>query len=180
MGTGTGNQSSPKAATLTVDAVVVDGTTVPVTEGTATIPVLVAPGIWSVIVGTRSVEVILDARSHAALVDGEEVDAFVDGTARRLRFDDARRRSAVEVAAQATDGSHAVNVIAPMPGRIIEVRVQVGQVVARGETVAVIEAMKMESVIIAPHAGTVVAVLVAPPALVTTRQPLLRIEGSSR
>ena len=44
---------------------------------------------------------------------------------------------------------------APMPGVIIEVRVEIGQHVELGETLVVMEAMKMEHVISAPSAGTV-------------------------
>lgn len=161
---------------LVGDAVIVDGTAhvVAATEAAA---VSIAPGIWNVIVGTRSVEVILDPRAHDALTDGEEVEATIDGTVRHVRFDDARRRAAAAATAGASGEKHAVNVVAPMPGRIIDVKVSVGEAVDRGATVAVIEAMKMESMIIAPHAGTVVAVHVTSGTIVTTRQPLLRIEG---
>lgn len=160
------------------DAIIVDGTAVPAIQADGPVPVEVSPGTWSVVVGTRSVEVILDPRDLPALGDGDEVEAHVDGIVRRLRFDDARRRAAVAVAAAAgASQSHAVNVVAPMPGRVHDVKVVVGQVVARGDAVATIEAMKMESVIIAPHAGVVVAVHVAPGAVVTTRQAILRIEG---
>jgi propionyl-CoA carboxylase alpha chain len=44
---------------------------------------------------------------------------------------------------------------APMPGLILDVRVEPGQHVKAGETLVVMEAMKMEHVISAPSAGTV-------------------------
>jgi len=47
-----------------------------------------------------------------------------------------------------------------MPGAVIDVRVVLGQFVASGETLVVMEAMKMEHVISAPHAGTVSAIFV--------------------
>ncbi len=45
--------------------------------------------------------------------------------------------------------------LAPMPGRVISVHVEVGDRVERGQVVAVIEAMKMEHRLVAHQAGTV-------------------------
>ena len=50
---------------------------------------------------------------------------------------------------------------APMPGVVLDVRVEVGQHVLAGESLVVMEAMKMEHVIAAPYSGTVGALLVA-------------------
>ena len=50
---------------------------------------------------------------------------------------------------------------APMPGTIMKVNVKVGDSVNEGDTVAVLEAMKMENDIPAPVSGKVVAVNVA-------------------
>ena len=47
---------------------------------------------------------------------------------------------------------------APMPGRIVVVRCAVGDVVAEGQELLVMEAMKMELTLRAPHAGTIEAV----------------------
>ncbi len=51
--------------------------------------------------------------------------------------------------------------VAPMPGKIIEVRVSVGDTVAAGQTLLVMEAMKMEHAVTAGTAGVVEAVHVA-------------------
>lgn len=51
---------------------------------------------------------------------------------------------------------------APMPGVIIEVAVNVGDTVARGQLVAILDAMKMHNNIRAPRAGTIVEVCVNP------------------
>ena len=47
-----------------------------------------------------------------------------------------------------------------MPGKILNVKVAPGQAVKYGETVVVMEAMKMETEIVAPADGTVAQVLV--------------------
>lgn len=53
------------------------------------------------------------------------------------------------------------NVItSPLPGTILQVLKSAGQSVKRGETVLVIEAMKMENEIVAPEDGTIGAVAV--------------------
>ncbi len=44
---------------------------------------------------------------------------------------------------------------APMPGNILDVRVHDGASVAEGDVLCILEAMKMENEILAPHAGTV-------------------------
>jgi biotin carboxyl carrier protein len=64
-----------------------------------------------------------------------------------------------------------------MPGQIIDVRVEVGQHVDAGETVVVMEAMKMEHVISAPNSGTVSDVFVTTSQQVDSGTTLLAIES---
>ena len=49
---------------------------------------------------------------------------------------------------------------APMPGRILGVRTAVGATVRKGDTLVLVEAMKMEHAVRAPRDGTVTRVLV--------------------
>ena len=51
-------------------------------------------------------------------------------------------------------------VTAPLPGTITEVKVAVGQAVKAGETVIILEAMKMQNNIEAENSGTVTSILV--------------------
>ncbi|MGE0787457.1 MAG: biotin carboxylase N-terminal domain-containing protein [Sandaracinaceae bacterium] len=86
----------------------------------------------------RSVPVIADEGSHAVVVGAhtvrlEEVPRFVLGGD-----------------ASAQDGA-----VAPMPGKIVDVAVAVGDAVTAGQPLVVMEAMKMEHTISAPHDGTV-------------------------
>ena len=53
-------------------------------------------------------------------------------------------------------------VMAPMDGKILHVKAKVGERVKEDETIAVMEAMKMEIQVVAPVAGTVVEIKVAP------------------
>ncbi|MCX4508933.1 ATP-grasp domain-containing protein [Streptomyces sp. NBC_01619] len=61
---------------------------------------------------------------------------------------------------------------APMPGTVTVVKVAVGEEVAAGQSLLVVEAMKMEHVISAPHAGTVTELDVTPGATVAMDQVL--------
>jgi|ASRL01.1.fsa_nt_gi biotin carboxyl carrier protein len=47
---------------------------------------------------------------------------------------------------------------APMQGKIVSVKVSVGDVVNEGDVVAVLEAMKMENEVVAPNAGTIASI----------------------
>jgi biotin carboxyl carrier protein len=49
---------------------------------------------------------------------------------------------------------------APMPGRVLGVRTAVGATVRKGDTLVLVEAMKMEHAVRAPKDGTVTRVLV--------------------
>ena len=66
---------------------------------------------------------------------------------------------------------------APMPGVIIDVRVTPGQVVEAGETLVLMEAMKMEHTISAPSAGVVTEVLVSTGQQVENGATLLTIDA---
>jgi biotin carboxyl carrier protein len=58
-------------------------------------------------------------------------------------------------------GAGAGSVKSPLPGIIVDVRVKVGDEVKKGQTVVMIEAMKMENAIQAPLDGKITAVKVA-------------------
>ncbi len=48
--------------------------------------------------------------------------------------------------------------LAPMPGMIVNYKKQVGDVVSEGETVVILEAMKMENALPAPVSGTITSI----------------------
>ena len=82
--------------------------------------------------------------------DGIDYAVFADGASRRLRLVDPLDVDQYEASA-ASDGS----VKAPLPGKIIELRVKAGDTVSKGQPLLVLEAMKMEHTLAAPTDGTV-------------------------
>jgi 3-methylcrotonyl-CoA carboxylase alpha subunit len=66
---------------------------------------------------------------------------------------------------------------APMPATVVSVMVEVGAPVARGDTLIMLEAMKMELAIRAPRDGAVKAVHCQPGELVQPGVQLITLEG---
>lgn len=64
-------------------------------------------------------------------------------------------------------------IAAPMPGNILRIEVNQGDAVKKGQTLLILEAMKMENEIAAPRDGTVAQVVTAKGAVVETGTPLL-------
>ncbi len=79
---------------------------------------------------------------------GQSLTIFCDGAAERLELIDPL--AAAEVS-EVPSG----RLTAPMPGRIVHLHVQQGARVKRGDTLLVLEAMKMEHSILAPADGIV-------------------------
>ena len=67
-------------------------------------------------------------------------------------------------------------VLAPMPARVVQLSVAPGDTVAAGAELAVLEAMKMEHVLTAPHAGVLRQCFVEPGAYVAQGDVLLVLE----
>ena len=76
---------------------------------------------------------------------------------------------AAPAAPQAISGE---KITSPMPGNILSVNVTAGQTVKAGEVLFILEAMKMENEIVAPHDGVVRQVLVTKGATVNTDETL--------
>jgi biotin carboxyl carrier protein len=128
------------------------------------------------------------------LPDGEVYSLLVNGRSHEVRV--APAESGVEVAIHATtipvEVRHPLEklllttkaahgralgetVSAPMPGVVVALKVRTGDAVTAGQTVAVMEAMKMQNELAARGAGIVSEVLVSEKQSVAAGQPLVKL-----
>jgi 3-methylcrotonyl-CoA carboxylase alpha subunit len=92
----------------------------------------------------------------ALVVSGDVARVDVGGRSVPIRLAPAPDVDrAARAAAGAQHGGGSVDVVAPMPGSILEVHVTAGDTVAAGDPIATLEAMKMEHAVAAPIAGHV-------------------------
>ncbi len=103
---------------------------------------------------------------------GDLVWVFGDGAAHELRFLDP-------LAAAGGTEKGGGRVLAPMPGRVLEVLVGQGDQVARGALLLVLEAMKVQMRLTAPAAGVVAAVRCRPGDLVEDGSELVSLAAEA-
>lgn len=103
-------------------------------------------------------------KNYTITVNGNVYDVTVEegtgstaGAAKAATPKAAAPKAAPKAAAPA-GAQGAVKVNAPMPGKILKVNVNAGTAVKKGDVLLVLEAMKMENEICAPHDGTVATV----------------------
>ncbi len=123
-------------------------------------------GDYRIANGSRLVDV------SGARLTGTTLSARFNGTGRRflvssrpdaIDIHDGDRRIRLQPVAvyrrdETGDASTDDRIRAPMPGRVVAVRVKAGDAVAKGQEVLVVEAMKMELALKAPRDGTVAEV----------------------
>ena len=78
------------------------------------------------------------------------------------------------VAAGASDGA----ILSPMPGKIVSVAVKAGDTVTKGQTLLVLEAMKMEHALAAPFDGVVAELNATPGGQVSEGVVLAKLEAA--
>jgi biotin carboxyl carrier protein len=141
--------------------------------------------------------VVVDAQPHdveAALSDASTLQLVVDGVAQTAlvaRVGDAYHVAIAgevyvlaPVAGAAVSASHAAllappQIVAPMPGKVLQVLVRPGQQVGTGDGLLILEAMKMEHRIVAEAPGTVRAVHVVDGQMVDAGVVLVELEYDS-
>ena len=133
-------------------------------------------------VTNREAMVVVDGRHHAlsgrlrrpvGLFDGTINEEPVAVQVRGTGYDIALTRGSHRLAAKilparfgpmlslmppAAEGAGADEIVAPMPGKITRILVEVGDEVQAGQDVAIIEAMKMENILTSEARGTVTSI----------------------
>jgi propionyl-CoA carboxylase alpha chain len=117
------------------------------------------------------VELELEGEISAFAVDRSGTTRYVDGPSGPLTLEEMPRFAGTEI--EEDPGS----LHAPMPGRVIKVEVAVGDRVEEGQTLVVLEAMKMEHTLRAPWPGTVASVEAIPGQQVEAETVLVVVEA---
>jgi acetyl/propionyl-CoA carboxylase alpha subunit len=124
-------------------------------------------GVWSIVLGGASYVADVTERDGVYVVD-------VDGERYAIRVEEETRY--IIRTRGARGGERGQVLKAPMPGRVIVIEVTVGQVVAPGDGLIVLEAMKMENEFKAAVAGTVKEIRVTPGQAVNPGDVLVVVE----
>lgn len=124
-------------------------------------------GAFSLLVDGKSYDVLAD-------VEREQVTLQMLGERHVVHVEDERERAAHSVAGHKHGGVQELR--AAMPGIVVAVKVAAGDAVDEGQTLVVLEAMKMQNPLAAEHAGKVKRVLCKPGETVASGALLLELE----
>jgi biotin carboxyl carrier protein len=128
-------------------------------------------GTWSVSDASSEHSVTILKKSGTKItveLDGQSID--LDWTRAKRREESVSTSTTAQVGKKIQGG-----VYPPMPGKITEVRVKMGDEVDEGQTVCILEAMKMFNELKAPMKGSVKEVNIEPGSSVTTSDLLILI-----
>ncbi len=128
--------------------------------------------------GLGTYSLLIDDESHEALVEtrGGEIGVLLRGRFYLIRVQDERERRLAESTRGLVAPAGEISIKSPMPGLIVAVRVEPGQGVRKGETLVILESMKMENELKAPRDGKVGVVRVQPRQAVEQGQTLVTLE----
>ncbi len=109
-------------------------------------------------------------------VDEQSISFYLDGMPVHVPVRDEQHVLLKEMGFKSLGGASEGNVIAPMPGKILEVKVSEGDEVRQGTPLIILEAMKMENELKSPVDGSVAAVHVKPSNSVDKNAVLIEIK----
>ncbi|MGS2763604.1 acetyl-CoA carboxylase biotin carboxyl carrier protein subunit [Sinomicrobium sp. M5D2P9] len=100
----------------------------------------------------------------------------IDGTIHRVKISDDIDRLIEEMGFTRNEAEHISDIKAPMPGLVLDIQVKEGQDVLENDTLVVLEAMKMENVILSPRNGVIKSIVIQKGSSVDKGQLLLEYE----
>lgn len=107
----------------------------------------------------KSYTITVNGNVYDVTVEENAAGAAAPAPARRAAAPAAAPKAAAPAKAAGTAGS--IEVKAGAAGKVFKLEASVGQKVAKGDAVVIIEAMKMEIPVVAPEDGTVASINVA-------------------
>jgi biotin carboxyl carrier protein len=148
---------------------------------------------WQVVVDGRTIEIDseqlaslrrVEAGVYSVLLDGVSYEVWIDASPRVLKATVAGRRFVVEVRdprdasrnSRAAIGSGRQNVTAPMPGKVVRMLVETGDLVETLQGLVVVEAMKMQNELKAARPGRVIEIRAREGETVTAGDVLVVLE----
>lgn len=149
-----------------------DGRTVVVVDGVTISAELSAPDA----AGLRRLTLGQHSRDVLALPGIDHCLVGLEGIALDVRVEDERAARLASFGGGAARGAGHQTIAAPMPGLVVRVNAEPGQAVQEGQSLVVLQAMKMENELGSPRAATVKAVHVAPGQAVEQGQVLVELE----
>lgn len=144
---------------------------------------------WRVCIGAQPHEIAFDAPRDgsvdaplAVAIDGATVPLWIGAAGDRVWVGDGRVTETLAVRPalreeRARRSAAGAAVVAPLTGKVLEVRVRDGDAVSEGQVLVVVESMKMEMRICAPHAGVARALGVTAGAAVERGTVLVTVQA---
>ena len=129
--------------------------------------------------GTNEYKLDVNGKSYSVKIDGDNV--IVDGKTFRVKLEQESTSESSSTASaqgssqQSSEAGSVSEITAQMPGTVLRVLVNEGDVVQNGDTILIVEAMKMEVPVTAPAAGTIHQLSIAVGDHVTAGQVLTTI-----
>jgi biotin carboxyl carrier protein len=133
-------------------------------------------GRYSLLIDGCAYEVFARRLNRPDETEGVTYEITIAGRRFEVHVENERERALLGSLRSARETGE-IKIRAPMPGLVLNITKAAGEPVARGETVVVLEAMKMENDLSTPHAGTVKEVLVSKGQTVNQGDVLVVIAG---
>lgn len=126
-----------------------------------------SPGVISILIGEKSFQLYM-------AVDGEKRYIYLDGQNMVVKEATADKESFEGGEGKSEEAM--LRVKAPMPGKVIKINVEEKEEIRKNQTLAIVEAMKMENEIKSSIDGVVKKIFVSTGDLVDSDKPLIELD----